>query len=516
MGSQFGVLLPAGDCLSCVATCGPQTEQLLGSVVPMDGSLIGKVYRSGEPIMVGDVQKTSGTARYAADATAAIHSWMAVPMLTEHGCLGVLVASHSDTNLYTASHLELLSTLADHATIALEKGDLLQEAKKQAAEQAALAESANAIARLDVQAVLHTIATQASKIVKQSRCSVFLYEPSTDTLKWAAGEEAVHEVRAEQFPATAGLMGHVFTTTEPVLVDDITVDSRTSARHLLDITGTRSFLCVPLRWGDETMGVLLTTHPEVGVFTERDLELISTFADYASIALSNARLYSSLQHREEERTFLLHQMMTAQEAERRRVAVDIHDGPLQSIGVNMLAVDRIRKLMDLGRATDAMQELVQVRQGMSSVVQELRDVINELRPVVLENLGLLAAAGAQLNYLREQTGIKTHLEENLNGFRLPHHQEVIFFRLLQEALTNVRKHANAEAVWVSFSHSKSEFHMNVTDNGIGFDPKTIVRSLESGHIGLHSMQERIEAVGGGMEIDSTEGRGTRITFWAQA
>lgn len=515
-GSQFAVLLPDNDDnLEVVAASGPFTSSVLGYKLKKDSGLLGRVFTLGQPMVVSDIQAESDSTSRQVEQRSAFRSWMAVPLLSDQGHIGVLAASHPQPGLYGEDDLTLLSTLADHATIALEKQRLLQEAKRQAAEQTALAESANAVARLDVQAVLHTIATQASKIVKQSRCSVFLFDPGTYTLRWAAGQAAVAEVRAELFPADAGLMGQVFTTATPVLVDDITVDSRTSARHLLGVTRTRSFLCVPLRWGEEMMGVLLTTHPDVGVFSKHDLELISTFADYASIALSNARLYSSLQQREGERTYLLHQLMTGQEAERRRVAVDIHDGPLQSIGVNMLAVDRIRKLLDMGRGPQAMQELIQVREDMALVVQELRDVINALRPVVLENLGLVTATEAQLNHLRQQTSMKAHLEDNLDGYRLPSSLEVVFFRLLQEALTNVRKHSNAESVWVTFAHINGEFCMNVTDNGIGFDPRTVVRAPESGHIGLHSMQERIEAIGGRMEIDSTQGHGTRITFCVQ-
>ena len=517
MDSRFVLLLPdATGSLICVAAHGPDTEKLLGAWVRKGEGLVGRVMETGKPVLTGDIQAEAESARKDLDVLVNFHSYMAVPMMADSGALGVIVAGHHERELYSESDLLLLSTLADHATIALEKQRLLEEANRQAAEQAALAESANAIARLDVQAVLTTIVTQAGKIVKLSRCNVFLRDPTGNMLRWAAGIDAPPELQAESFPIGDGLMGQVCATGKPVLVEDITVDPRTSARHLLEVTGTRAFICVPLRWGEDTIGVLTATHQEAGVFTRHDLDLISTFADHATIALSNARLYSSLQHREEERAFLLRQLMTGQEAERRRVAVDIHDGPLQSIGVNILAVDRIRKLLAMDRAPQAISELTQVRERMSAVIPELRDVINDLRPVVLENLGLVAATEAHLNHLREQTGIVTYLEEDLDGYRLPGPAEVVFFRLLQEALTNVRKHASASAVWVSFVLVGGVFRMSVTDNGLGFDPKSIVRSLESGHIGLHSMQERIEAIGGGMEIDSLQGRGTRLTFWVHS
>jgi signal transduction histidine kinase len=468
---------------------------------------------AGEPILVADLNAFPAARERLSHRRAGAVA--VFPFRSEGKPIGFITVGRDAAGEWEEETVEILKELAEYVTVAFTNARRYAEATRQAAVQKALAESANAIARLDVQDVLTTIVSQAGKIVKLSRCNVFLLDPTTATLRWAAGIDAPPEIQAEIFPVNEGLMGHVFATGEPVLVDDIAVDPRTSARHLLSVTGTRAFICVPLRWGADTMGVLTATHQEVGVFTRHDLELIATFADYATIALSNARLYSSLQQREEERSFLLRQVMTGQEAERRRVAVDIHDGPLQSIGVNILAVDRIRKLMDMGRAQEAMSELVQVREGMSAVIQELRDVINDLRPVVLENLGLVAATGAQLSHFSEQTGIRTHLEENLDGYRLPGQTEVIFFRLLQEALTNVRKHANAASLWLTFHMADGIFRMSITDNGIGFNPKSVVRSLESGHIGLHSMQERIEAIGGGMELDSTPGQGTRITFWVR-
>jgi signal transduction histidine kinase len=151
---------------------------------------------------------------------------------------------------------------------------------------------------------------------------------------------------------------------------------------------------------------------------------------------------------------------------------------------------------------------------MAEIVQELRNLISDLRPAVLEHLGLVAAAAAYLDQFTRQTGVVSYLEDERDGKRVPANIETAFYRLLQEAITNVRKHAEAKTVWVRFSIYDGLFRMDVTDDGRGFDPEVILaRSLSSGHIGLHSMQERIESAGGGMEIDSTQGKGTRITFW---
>jgi signal transduction histidine kinase len=515
MSSQCALFLPdRKGGLVCAAIAGPNTENIRGYTIGSDEGLLGKAYTKQRAILTDDIQKAAGSAYRNEGGLVDLGSFLAIPMLTEQGCIGVLAASHRETALYSQAYVDLLTTLADHATIALEKARLLQEAKTQASEQAALAESAAAIARLDVHTVLQTIVARACEIVKDALCTVFLYDEKTNELYWAAGHNDGPELQKLRLHAAAGLVGQAYTTGQALLVPDLRRDKRSIAARISEIKNLRSLVAAPLKGASETLGVLVLSHTQVNTFTQHDLYLLETFADYATIALSNARLYASLQQREGERSRLLHQLLTSQDAERRRVAVDIHDGPLQSIAVNMLAVDRARKLVEMGRTADARNELVEVHNGMAEIVQELRDLISDLRPAVLESLGLVVAAAAHLDQFTTQTGIVSYLEDERDGKRVPANIEVIFYPLLQDAITNVRKHAGATTVWVRFSIYDGLFRMDVTDNGRGFDPVVVAaQSLENGHIGLHSMQERIDSAGGGMEIDSFQDKGTRITFW---
>ncbi|HST04243.1 MAG TPA: GAF domain-containing protein [Chloroflexia bacterium] len=515
MDSQCALLLAnqSGD-LVCAAIAGPYTEGIVGYAVKGGEGLLGKAQVEQQPILVDDIQTANDSTYRPVAGLTGLHSFVAIPMLTQRGCIGVLSATHREIGIYDQTHCELLKTLADHATIALEKSRLLQEAKTQAAEQAALAESAGAIARLDVYAVLQTIVTRASEIVRNANGAVFLHDEKANELYWAAGYNSESDMQTLRLRPDAGLIGHVFVTGEAILVGDLEQDERPIAQYINERENLHSLLAVPLKGSSGNVGVLALVHTEANIFTLHDLDLLNTFADHATIALSNARLYANLRQREEERTRLLHQLLTSQDAERRRVAVDIHDGPLQTIAVNILAVDRVRRLVEMGRTEDARNELAQIHEGMAGVVQELRDMINDMRPAILESLGLVIAATAYLNDFMKHTGIVVHMEDERNGKRVPPTVEATFYRLLQEALTNVRKHADANSVWVKFSISGGQFRMDITDNGRGFDAAyAVARSLERGHIGLHSMQERIEVAGGGMEIESASGKGSRITFW---
>jgi signal transduction histidine kinase len=516
MGSQFEILLPdANGDLVCVNAHGPKTGVVLGFKARKGEGLIGRVFDTRQPVLVDDVQTAEGSANIEVDRAADFHAWMAVPMLTEDDCIGVLLAAHPEPALYTQSHLELLSTLADHATIALENGRLLSEARSTAAEQAALAEAAHAIARLDLDAVLKTIVQRASEIVKSSRCSLHLYDEKTHELYFAAGHNNSPALQTHRLPADAGIIGQVYNSGEPALIEDMQADPRSAYTHIDQAEQSHAFIAVPLKGHSGPIGVLVNSHHDKGVFTRRDVDLLTTFADYATIALSNAHLYRSLEQREQERTQLVQQLLTGQEAERRRVAVDIHDGPLQSIGVNILSLDRVRKLLTAGRAEQAAEELVEAREAMSAVVQELRNVINDLRPALLETFGLAVATEAHIKTFSQANGIAVTLEDDLDGERMPAPVEAVFYRLMQEALSNVRKHSGATVAWVKLSFYDGMLRMSITDNGRGFDPATAASSaLASGHIGLHSMHERVSAIGGSLAIDAAPDRGTCLTFSA--
>ena len=348
MASQCALFLPnRKGGLVCAAIAGPNTENIRGYTIGSDEGLLGKAYTRQRAIRTDNIQKAAGSSYRDEGGLSDLHSFLAIPMLTEQGCIGVLAASHRETALYNQAYVDLLTTLADHATIALEKARLLQEAKTQASEQAALAESAAAIARLDVHTVLQTIVARACEMVKDARCTVFLHDEKSNELYWAAGHNDGTELQKLRLHAASGLVGHVYTTGEAILVPDLRQDKRSIAARISEVKDLRCLIAAPLKGASGNLGVLVLSHTQVNTFTQRDLYLLETFADYATIALSNAKLYASLQQREGERGRLLHQLLTSQDAERRRVAVDIHDGPLQSIAVNMLAVDRARKLVEM-------------------------------------------------------------------------------------------------------------------------------------------------------------------------
>lgn len=444
-------------------------------------------------------------------------SVLAVPLLSGNRAIGAIAIKSLQPYAYDADDVQTLQVLAAQAAATLENIRLLQAEAQRATEQTALARSVRMIARADVESdeALHAIVEAASTLLMDSQCSIFLPAPEGALVCAAAYGDNSDIMLSARLNTGDGLAGQVFETGHPLLVPDLRQHPDVVRRGLAERMGVRSFMAVLLRTERERIGVLVACNPATELYTPYHLWLLTTLADHATIALSNAHLYSSLQQREAERTTLLHQLLTGQEAERRRIGVDIHDGPLQSIGVHLLTLDRARKHMRAERTEKALAELARVRQGMGAVVQELRDVISDLRPALLETQGLVVAAQSHLKTFSEQYNIQAALEDRLDGRRIQPTVEVIFYRLMQEALTNVRKHADATALCVRLYAQGDTVRLSITDNGKGFNPDAIVaRALAKGHIGLHSMWERLDVIGGGMEIDSAPGKGTCITFKA--
>lgn len=211
-------------------------------------------------------------------------------------------------------------------------------------------------------------------------------------------------------------------------------------------------------------------------------------------------------------TQLLHQVMTAQERERRRLSMDIHDGPLQSLGVATMALDRATRRQARNEHDLAQGELTGLRATLSETVAELRSVLADLSVESLTSQGLGHALGAHVKRFSDITGIQVDLQAKV-AERLPAQLELLIYRLAQEALANIRKHSQAQHVVMQVHTDSDYLWLTIYDDGQGFDPEKVYGSEKEGEkLGLLSMRECMAAVGGDMVVFSHPGEGTRLEF----
>jgi signal transduction histidine kinase len=289
-------------------------------------------------------------------------------------------------------------------------------------------------------------------------------------------------------------------------------DSRI-ARHFVS-RGIRDAMVAQIHGETRIVGYMLVGNRlgEVSTFDDQDLQLFETLASHISVALENGRLEKSLAQiteLEKERTVLLEKAVQAAEDERTRLAGELHDGPVQRLSALDYQLDRVRLRLRRGEFDSIDELLTSFKRDLAEEIWGLRRLMTELRPPILDERGLEAALDDYLKQFRVRTGVRCVMRSEL-PCRLDPTRETILYRLAQEALTNVGKHARARSVWLNLQAENGSVVVNVVDDGVGFDPGNMNGLTVREHFGLAFMRERIEMAGGTWELHSQPGGGTAI------
>jgi signal transduction histidine kinase len=361
---------------------------------------------------------------------------------------------------------------------------------------------------LSVHTVLERLAAAAKGLVDARYAAIGVPEEAGDGFAQFihVGMDADLVEAIGHLPRTHGLLGSMLLDPVPYRTDDVRADPRFQwwpAAH----PRMRSFLGVPIVFKGDIVGAFYLADKESGDrFSDADESLIGLLAAHAAIAIENARLYE----RSRELSIV---------EERNRIALELHDAVAQTLFSIRLAADTAIGHLDAapdagGDRTRARGELVTVRELASNAASELRSLIFELRPPALDPDGLLPALRKHLDLL----GRTHHLDVDLHGdgvADLPAEVEADLYRVAQEALNNVVRHASATSATVSLAVSVSAstdggrtVTLTVADDGAGFDPGA--RRIRGHRLGLTSMLARTARHGGSTRVTSAPGRGTTV------
>ena len=254
-------------------------------------------------------------------------------------------------------------------------------------------------------------------------------------------------------------------------------------------------------------------------FSENDHRILKTIASQSETALGNVLLIETLRRQLADIRQIQRQLLRSREDERARLARDLHDGPLQVlVGLNMqlgmlLSAPALSSSLPTGEGQGVREVIQPLRDEVRTLLIELRQVCTELRPPMLDTLGLGAALRALAEEWSTQTGLEIHLDlpEDASLRSLPGEAAVNLYRVAQEALSNVARHAAARQVTLGLAWKANRLEMTVQDDGKGFRlPDTSDTLTAAGHYGLAGMQERVELIGGHLAMESAPGQGTTI------
>ncbi len=273
--------------------------------------------------------------------------------------------------------------------------------------------------------------------------------------------------------------------------------------------------------GHDEVGVLAQSFDEMRVRLKNSTEEIQAWnreldarvqertAAYEAAAQENARLYAELQRKEQLRGELLRRVISAQEDERKRIARELHDETSQSLTALMVGLDTVQ----MASAHDLQKANTHLRNSKSIAETLLRNIhrlVADLRPSLLDDLGLVPAIVWYGEQRLKPLGITFQMDEDGLKDRLPPSIETALFRIVQEAMTNVVRHARASVVTVRFVRQDGCVTLQISDNGQGFDPQTLPPAGGRG-LGLRGMQERASILGGEFQMETAPGKGTTIT-----
>ncbi len=356
----------------------------------------------------------------------------------------------------------------------------------------------------DVEALLGRVLNIMTGTFGATLGTVVLRDPDSDQLRIAANVGFDHGLGDEfQFRVGYGFAGHVAATGEPDAVLEPGRDPRVINETLKTVA--RSLWGVPMKAEGQTVGVIVIGFDKQYEWLPTERSLMRAIADRSALAILRARVNDALREREARIAELSAHLLQVQEDERKRISRELHDETGQALMVIRLYLGMLEQNTTSRTARTKIRETLNV---VDRTIEGLRRMIARLSPLVLQELGLIAAIRKEAKDLAKSTGIKARVAVGDEMGRLNPEAEAAIYRVVQEALHNVAKHAQARNVNIQMEHANGCVRLLVEDDGVGMDRKSSNSRGKS--FGLAGIKERVGMLGGQVRVHSSKGKGTRI------
>ena len=373
-----------------------------------------------------------------------------------------------------------------------------QELSRRTKEMEALLRVGKAVEEsVDLGKVLSAALGAVVEVTNAEVAEVWLVDPGGGGITLRRHEGAAREAFMEitHFAPGEGYPGIVAQTGVPLLVHDLTNDARFLRQRVKD-EGFHTLYALPLRHAGDTVGVLTVSARDPAALTSRaEMRLLGLMAEQIACAVENARLHGEVE------TLAIH-------TERQRLAREMHDGLAQVLGYVSTKAQAVKELLKSGRADIAVQHMEQLEVAAQETYDDVREAILALGTNG-HNRPLLDLLRDYVERFSEMSDIPAELVIEGTPATFKPGVEVQLLRIVQESLANVRKHARASRVRVQFTFDAAGCRLAVEDDGQGFEPGRTPQGPRP-HLGLQSMQERADAIGARLTVDSSPGKGTRV------
>jgi signal transduction histidine kinase len=492
--AALGVIDKSGQALERFLTTGvePEVHAAIGDL-PRGRGILGVLIREAKVLRLHDLAEDPRSVGFPRNHPE-MRTFLGVPIVLRGVAYGNLYLTEKEGGEdFTEEDEELTQLLAAQAAVSIENARLYESSTRWLRQLESLNEVGNALAsELELEPLLGIVARRLRELVDARLVLIAL--PDGDTMRVAAAEgDGTYGVVGMQLDFGRSKAGRVLERGRSERIDSVLEDpeiDQQAARRL----GVHSALFVPLVARGRTIGVVIA-HDRTGAtpaFTDDDLRLAETLAARAAIAVDLSERVGR---------DVVRRVVEAQEAERTRLARELHDETGQALTSILLGL----KPLEQAAAGEQAAAVASLRELVVSTLQDVRALAVELRPAALDDFGLVPAVERLADTFRGQSGMDVELETRLPDERLPPEVETALYRIVQEALTNVVKHADARRVSILLTERERGVAAMVEDDGAGFEP-----GADRGGLGLLGMRERIGLVGGRLHVESAPGAGTTI------
>ncbi len=463
--------------------------------LPRGGGILGVLIHDAQALRLHDLSDDPRSVGFPPNHPP-MRSFLGVPVMSRGVAYGNLYLTEKEEGAdFDAEDEDLVGLLAAQAAVAIENTRLYEASRRWSRQLEALNEVGNALAtEIDLPRLLELIVSRLRELIDARVVAIAVPRADGTLVIEAANGEHADEIVGLELEPDGSKSGRVLERRRGERVDSLLDDPEVDYGIGRPI-GARTGLYVPLIVRDQVIGVVVA-HDRSGDdprFTNDDLRLTETFASRAAVAVDQSRRVA---------TDALRRVVEAQELERRRLARELHDQTGQELTSVLLGLKAVEDAPDSNARAQALKT---VRGQVLETLRDVRRLAVELRPKALDDFGLAAAVERLAESFVEQTGFKLDVEAQLGEGRLPSEVETALYRMVQEALTNIVKHAHARNVSIVLTRAGGVITALIEDDGRGFDTEAPREGM-----GLDGMRERLGLIGGKLRIESRPGGGTTL------
>lgn len=497
--------------------------------------IAGWVAYTGQTMLCNDVRP--GREAHHPELAPETRSQLVVPLRMGNRIIGVLDVQSDQVHAFDKQDVTVLQIIGNQLGIAIENARLFRETKRRYKAMVALHHTTlDLLSQLDMTELLDSLLRRGVSLFNAQAGALYRYDSKQDLIYHVAQHNTLRDLTGLTLRPGEGIVGQMIEERRSLLIENY-AQWANKVPKFADYPAMK-IMGAPLKRQDEILGGIIILEPHSSnAFDHSDLWLLELFADLVTVAIENADLHTrvtisaeELEQKVQQRTrevvaakeeitvkaqqlrALLARTTRIAEEERARIARDMHDGVVQLITATRYQLKAARTVAKSGATPLIDEKLLSARDLLDEMEREIRHAIHNLTPPALEYEGLVSSLHRYIDTVREFSGLTIHFQVVGSATPLSSLTEITVFRLVEESLYNVVKHACATVVSVTLDFQDGFLTVIVEDNGQGFDPAPWRKEHSHEHLGLLSMHERVEDLGGNADVLSAPGQGTIVRF----